>query len=63
MALYWHLSRITIGYLKEEIRAHVEEGAYLHPEVTMHPDDVVTMVTFDSSNEMIDWLLWWLESY
>lgn len=21
-----------IGYLKEEIRAHVEEGAYLHPE-------------------------------
>ena len=21
-----------IGYLREEIRAHVEEGAYLHPE-------------------------------
>jgi len=21
-----------IGFLKEEIRAHVEEGAYLHPE-------------------------------
>ena len=21
-----------IGYLKEEIRAHVEDGAYLHPE-------------------------------
>lgn len=20
------------GYLKEEVRAHVEEGAYLHPE-------------------------------
>jgi hypothetical protein len=21
-----------LGYLKEEVRAHVEEGAYLHPE-------------------------------